>query len=182
MGGIAMPGTHHLFTVTRWLLRVATGFCFFLIAVLALALGVLELAALGLFHLPIPANEMHGLTMPQILAVAAVAITGGAICIALVAYMFILTARIIDTASTGDPFVAENADRLNRIACLLLAVQAVGLAFDIAMNLFPDPIKNDISTGFDVSATGVLAALLIFVLAQIFRRGSEMRAELEGTV
>lgn len=60
-----MPGTHHLFTVTRWLLRAATLFCFFLIAVLALALGALELAALGLFHLPIPASEMHGLSMPQ---------------------------------------------------------------------------------------------------------------------
>jgi Protein of unknown function (DUF2975) len=177
-----MPGTHHLFTVTRWLLRAATLFCFFLIAVLALALGALELAALGLFHLPIPPNEMHGLSMPQILTVAAVAITGGAICIALAAYIAVLTTRIVDTASTGDPFVTENADRLNRIACLLLAIQAVGLAFSTAMNLFPDPVRNDISTGFDLSASGVLAALLIFVLAQIFRRGSEMRAELEGTV
>src|SRR5271156_2101685 len=92
MGGIAMPGTHHLFAVTRWLFRAATLFCFFLIAVLALALGALELAVLDLFHLPIPANEMHGLSMTQILAVAAVAITGGAICIALAAYVFILTA------------------------------------------------------------------------------------------
>ena len=37
-----MPGTHHLFTVTRWLLRAATLFCFFLIAVLALALAILR--------------------------------------------------------------------------------------------------------------------------------------------
>lgn len=110
------------------------------------------------------------------------AVTGGAICIALAAYIAVLTTRIVDTASTGDPFVTENADRLNRIACLLLAIQAVGLAFSTAMNLFPDPVRNDISTGFDLSASGVLAALLIFVLAQIFRRGSEMRAELEGTV
>jgi hypothetical protein len=29
---------------------------------------------------------------------------------------------------------------------------------------------------------GVIAILMIFVLAQIFRRGSEMRAELEATV
>jgi hypothetical protein len=177
-----MAGTHHLFTVTRWLLRIAIGCCFALIAVLALAMGALEGAALNIFHLPIPASEMHGLSMTQIVAAASLAIGGGVICIALAAWMFILTARIIDTASTGDPFVTVNADRLNHIACLLLAIQAVGLAFDIAMNLFPDPIKNDISVGFDVSATGVLAALLIFVLAQIFRRGSEMRSELEGTV
>lgn len=178
-----MPRTHHLFTVTRGLLRLATGFCLFLIVVLALALGALELAALGLFHLPIPESEMHGNSMTQILAAASLAITGGVICIALAAWMFILTARIIDTASTGDPFVTENADRLNHIACLLLAVQVVGLTIDALINLFPKSITDNVSIGYDgLSASGVLAALLIFVLAQIFRRGSEMRAELEGTV
>jgi hypothetical protein len=178
-----MPRTHHLFTITRGLLRLATGFCFFLIVVLGLALGALELAAVGLIHLPIPVSELHGNTIPQILAAATVVITGGVICIALAAYMFILTAHIIDTASTGDPFVTENADRLNRIACLLLALQLVGLGVDMVMNLFPDSIKDNVQVGFDgFSAAGVLAVLLIFVLAQIFRRGSEMRAELEGTV
>ena len=155
----------------------------FLIAVLALAMGALELAALGVFHLPIPANEMHGLTIAQIAAAASLVITGGVICIALAAWMFILTARIIDTASHGDPFVTVNADRLNHIACLLLAVQAVGLVVDVLMNLFPAAITENISVGYDgFSGAGILAALLIFVLAQIFRRGSEMRAELEGTV
>ncbi|HEX4178128.1 MAG TPA: DUF2975 domain-containing protein [Rhizomicrobium sp.] len=178
-----MPDTHHLFTVTRVLLRIATGFCFFLIAVLAVAMGALEGAALGLFHLPIPANEMHGLTLPQILAAATLVITGGVICIALAAWMFILTARIIDTGSHGDPFVTVNADRLNHIACLLLAVQVVGFAVDALMNLFPPNITRNVSVGYDgFSAAGILAALLIFVLAQIFRHGSEMRAELEGTV
>ena len=105
-----MPGTHHLFTVTRWLLRFAIGFCFFLIVVLALAMGALELAALGLFHLPIPAKEMHGLTMHPdrgggiaghrrrgVLASGAGRLD-----------VHHLTARIIDTASHGDPFVAVN--------------------------------------------------------------------------
>jgi hypothetical protein len=178
-----MPGTHHLFTVTRWLLRLATGICILLIAVLGLAMGALELAALGLFHLPIPANEMHGLSMTDILGAATIAITGGVICIALAAWMFILTTRIIDTASTGDPFVTRNADRLNHIGFLLLAVQAVGVVVDALMNLFPKNITDNVSIGYDgFSAAGILAALLIFVLAQIFRRGSEMRAELEGTV
>jgi hypothetical protein len=146
-----MPGTHHLFTVTRWLLRVATGACFLLIALLALVMGVLELAALGLFHLPIPAKEMHGLSLPQILGAASLVITGGVICIGLAAWMFILTARIIDTASTGDPFVARNADRLNHIAWLLLAVQAVGFAVDALMNLFPANITDNVSIGMTAS-------------------------------
>ena len=48
--------------------------------------------------------------------------------------------------------------------------------------MMPEKIREHVSGGFDVSPVGILAALLIFVLAQIFRRGSEMRAELEGTV
>ena len=122
--------------------------------------------------------------MGEMLGAAALAVIGGGvICIALVAWMFMLTARIIDTASHGDPFVTENADRLNHIACLLLAIQAIGPGRrHRLMNMLPDKINDHVSVGFDVSASGILAALLIFVLAQIFRRGSEMRAELEGTV
>ncbi len=178
-----MPGRHHLFAVTRFVLRLATLFCFFLIAVLSLAMGALELAVLGLIHLPIPASEVKGMPINQIFEIAVLAITSGVICIALAAWMFVLTARIIDSAQSGDPFVTENADRLNRIAWLLLAVQAVGLGFDTVMNFFPDKLTENISVGLaGFSASGILAVLLIFVLAQIFRRGSEMRAELEGTV
>jgi hypothetical protein len=177
-----MPGTHHLFTVTRGLLRVATLLCMLLIALLGLVMGALMLAAIGAFHLPIPANEISGLAMSEVIGAAAMAVGAGVICIALIAWIFMLTARIIDTASHGDPFVTLNADRLNHIASLLLVIQVIGLALNTALGFFPDQIKNHVSLGFDVSATGILAALLIFVLAQIFRRGSEMRAELEGTV
>lgn len=182
-----MPGTHHLFAITRWLLRAATIFSLLLIAVLALAVGVLELAMLGVFTLPIPADAMHdiqatGLNLGQLLMAASVALIGAMLCVVLAAWMFVLTTRIIDAASAGDPFVAENADRLNRIAWLLLAIQGVGMVFAILIDTFPDKVKEHVSLGFDVSASGILAALLIFVLAQIFRRGSEMRADLEGTV
>ncbi|HWU55170.1 MAG TPA: DUF2975 domain-containing protein [Rhizomicrobium sp.] len=178
-----MPGTQHLFTVTRGLLRIAILVCLFLIGLLGLVLGALALSAAGLLHLPIPASEIQGLTMSQILSAASIAVAAGEVGIALIAWMFLLTARIVDTASHGDPFVTENADRLNHIGLLLLAIQVIGLVTDTAMSMFPDKIREHISAGFGgVSATGILAALLIFVLAQIFRRGSEMRAELEGTV
>jgi hypothetical protein len=177
-----MPGTHHLFDVTRWLLRAATLFSLFLIAVLALALGALALAMAGKFHLPIPADILDGVPVNQILAAGIYAVVTGVICIALAAYIFLLTARIVDTASQGDPFVTENASRLNLIAWLLLAIQAAGFLCNTVLSSLPDKISSRVSGGFDLSATGILAALLIFVLAQIFRRGSEMRAELQGTV
>src|ERR1700740_3386063 len=102
-----MPGTNHLFAVTRWLLRLATWFCFFLIAVLALAIGALELMALGLFHIPIPADAMQAiqsaaLTLGQVMTAVGIGIAGAAICVALAAWMFVLTTRIIDTAGAGD--------------------------------------------------------------------------------
>jgi hypothetical protein len=182
-----MPGTHHLFTVTRFLLRLATWLSFLLIAVLALAIGGLEVVALGLFHIPLPADALQdiqgaGLNLGQVMTAAIIAVAGAAICVALAAWMFVLTTRIIDAAGAGDPFVAENANRLDRIAWLLLTMQAVGFVFDNVMDMFPDKLREHVNLGFDVSATGILAALLIFILAQIFRRGSEMRAELEGTV
>jgi hypothetical protein len=177
-----MPGTHHLFDVTRWLLRAATLFSLFLIAILGLALGALALALAGIVHLPIPADIVNGMPVGEILAAGSYAVVSGMICIALAAYMFLLTARIIDTASSGDPFVIENAARLNRIAWLLLAIQAIGFLCNAVISSLPDKISSHVSGGFDISASGILAALLIFVLAQIFRRGAEMRAELEGTV
>ena len=179
-----MPGTHHLFVVTRFVLRAATLFSLFLIAVLSLAAGALALAAAGMWHLPVPdVKELNGIPVGQIIAVASLAIVTAVFCIAIAAYMFLLTARIIDTADNGDPFVTENANRLNLIAWLLLAIQGIGFVADALANMLPDKIKDHAQVGFDgFSAAGILAVLLIFVLAQIFRRGSEMRAELEGTV
>ena len=34
----------------------------------------------------------------------------------------------------------------------------------------------------DLSLSGILAILLVFILAGVFERGAEMREELEGTV
>jgi hypothetical protein len=50
------------------------------------------------------------------------------------------------------------------------------------ISFLPEKVSEHVSVGFDFSPVGVLAALMIFVLAQIFRHGAEMRAELEGTV
>jgi hypothetical protein len=187
-----MPRTQHLFTVTRGLLWVATLTALFLIALLALGLGALVLAMTGIINLPIPTNEIHGLPPNQIFAIGALALAAGMICIALVAWMFLLTARIIDTASAGDPFIAANADRLALIGWLLVAVIAVQFLTETTINHLRDkltaeyhvPLSAIGTFTFDTwaSPVGFLAILLIFVLAHIFRRGSEMRAELEGTV
>jgi hypothetical protein len=187
-----MASKQHLFTVTRGLLWAATLLVLGLIAVLALGLGALVLAVMGIVNLPIPPSEIHGIPPNQIFWIGILAIAAGMICLALVAWMLLLIARIIDTAGAGDPFVAANADRLTLVGWLLVAVIAVQFLAQTVINYLKDKITaeyhappGNIDTSiFDswASPVGFFAILLIFVLAQIFRHGSAMRAELEGTV
>jgi hypothetical protein len=48
--------------------------------------------------------------------------------------------------------------------------------------MVPERLAHEMNVNFDMSPVGLMGVLLIFVLAQIFRRGAQMRAELEGTV
>jgi hypothetical protein len=89
--------------------------------------------------------------------------------------------RIIDTVADGDPFIPDNAVRLNRMGWLaaaiqLLAVPAGALAGWIAWAGHASYYNIGVSLG------GVLLALVLFVLARIFRKGAEMRDELDATV
>jgi hypothetical protein len=179
-----MPKTHHLFVVTGWLLNAGMLFSLFLTAVLALAFGVCVLAAVGLVHLPIPAGDLkdiQGISLGLLFTAGAFACASGMFLLALLALVLLMTARIVKTADS-DPFVEGNAQRLMQIGWLLLAMQVVGLIADMVMSLFPKAVSDHVHAGFDLSPVGVLAVLLIFVLAQIFRRGAQMRADLEGTV
>ena len=88
---------------------------------------------------------------------------------------------MVDTVRAGDPFVAANAYRLNTIAWLLLALQAIGLivwAIGKAVSTPAHPLH--LNAGF--SPAGWLAVILTFVLARVFAEGALMRADLEGTV
>jgi hypothetical protein len=178
-----MPKAQHLFVVTGWLLNAGMLFSLFLVAVLVLAFGACALAAAGLIHLPIPPEDLKDIHIPlSLLFVAgAIACAAGVFLLALLSLVLLMTARIVKTADT-DPFIAENARRLMQIGWLLLAMQVVGLTVDMVMSFFPKEVNDHVHAGFDLSPIGILAILLIFVLAQIFRRGSEMRDELEGTV
>jgi hypothetical protein len=182
---------HHLFAATHWLLKAATLLAGFIIAVLALTLGGLGVVAASAGHFGIPAS-LHGVARSDALAIAAFAVACGLICIVLVFLALRVTIDIIKTAIAGDPFVNENARRLARIGWLLLAVEAIGFsAHPVFNSLVAHAVPENLRTeanfhfgdfGFGISPVGLLAVLLIFVLAQIFRRGSEMRTELEATV
>ena len=88
---------------------------------------------------------------------------------------------IVETVRAGDPFVAVNAERLQTIASVLLALQVLSVvigAIGKAISTPEHPI--DIDAGFSVN--GWLAVLLTFLLARVFAAGTRMRDDLEGTV
>jgi len=94
--------------------------------------------------------------------------------------------QIIETVGEGDPFVPDNADRLTKMAWHLTAVYALSAAaVAIAVTLtswFEAIGENDfhVAVGFDLSA--ILTIVILFILARVFRKGTEMRDDLEGTV
>ena len=88
---------------------------------------------------------------------------------------------IVGTVRAGDPFVAANAQRLQAIAWVLLALQLLGLVIAVIARFVSTPAHPlHLDSGFSVN--GWLAVLLIFVLARVFAEGAHMREDLEGTV
>ena len=89
--------------------------------------------------------------------------------------------RIVETVGRGDPFIADNAYRLNAIAWFLLALQLIGMLIGgIGEAISTPEFPVELDAGFSVN--GWLAVILTFVLARVFAEGTLMREDLEGTV
>ena len=88
---------------------------------------------------------------------------------------------IVETVRAGDPFIIENARRLQTIATTLLGIQLLHLVIGaIAARTRSEVQQLDIDWSFSI--TPWIAVLLLFVLARVFEHGARMRADLEGTV
>ena len=88
---------------------------------------------------------------------------------------------IVETVRGSDPFVPANAERLQAIAWVLLALQLLSLVIGgIGKAISTPALPIHLDAGF--SLTGWLGVLLMFVLARIFAVGTLMREDLEGTV
>ena len=108
------------------------------------------------------------------------------ILLALAFFFFGKLRAIIATVGEGDPFAPENAERLSAMGWITIASQAVmipiaGLALVVAK--WAEPMENATATvdgGFDLE--GILLAIVLFILARVFKHGAAMREDLEGTV
>jgi hypothetical protein len=178
-----MAANSYLFRITHWLLTAAAILMLLFVLLMVIAEGGLAVALFNIDgnHLGIPA-DIAGLSRDTIIAAGVPAVAGMAGGALVLASIFHLTAKIVETAISGDPFVGQNATRLARIGWLLLAIQIGGWVMQLALAPLMHRIHDNMDWDFDPSPIGILGILLVFVLAQVFRRGSEMRAELEGTV
>lgn len=92
--------------------------------------------------------------------------------------------RIVLSVDDGDPFHPDNATRLSRMGWLSLAAWATMIPIAAIASWIDRTVGDaaDIEVTSDVDLNGLLLALVLFILARVFRHGAQMREELEGTV
>lgn len=83
---------------------------------------------------------------------------------------------VFATLAAGDPFQPDNARRLQIVGVSLAGVQLLGLVF---AELMPGAVDVG-SSGIQVGAW--LAIGVVFLLAEVFREGAAMRAEIQDLV
>jgi len=110
-----------------------------------------------------------------------------ALLLAMGVYFLVLLRRIVRSVGNGDPFVPVNAVRLSRMGWTTLIAQFVAIPIGFAVVRLATLVADaddrvDVGDDFGISGTGLLLALVLFILARVFRTGTAMREELEGTV
>ena len=168
----------NLLSTTRLVLRVLVGLNFLFGAGIAAILVTSLVAPLWLqtalgFRAEAPAGLMTGARLIMVIGIAGVPLA------------YLVLARllaIVAAVRNGDPFIPQNADRLLSIAQALLGIQVLHLAVDGVCAIFSTP-SDPLDMGWgNSSIDGWLAVLLTFVLARVFAAGTQMRADLDGTV
>ncbi len=91
--------------------------------------------------------------------------------------------QIVDTVVEGDPFIASNAKRLQHMALLLLTIQLIYIP-TAALGLIVETAFKGPTSEVDVfwDFTGLLMVITLFIFARVFRHGTDMRSDLQGTI
>jgi len=172
-GDPSMPPRPDILATTRAVLRLLLGLNALFGAGIAALLATSLAAPLWLqTALGAPASLMTGMRLIMLIGLAGIPLA------------YLILARLlamVQTVRAGDPFIPENAHRLQRIAQALLGIQLLNLAVGAVCAAASTP-TNPLDIGWSPSVDGWLAVLLLFVLARVFDLGTQMRADLEATV
>ena len=168
-----------LLSVTHWIVSVCIAADAFL------GMGMIFGAAAVLFawQLFVKTFDMHHFVIADSatrLNLLGVFLIGTGIAVAVLAILNRLRLIII-TVRHGDPFVPVNVQRLQAIGWFMVLIQIACIPFLYLSHATLSPASEQHL--FTVhSLNGLLAILLVFVLAGIFEKASAMRTDLEGTV
>jgi hypothetical protein len=173
------------------LLAIAKGVLWFLMGVLALAAlaCLVAVPALAIFHGAAVAKLAE--QAPDVPAAQLLWAIGGILLLTvlmsgLLFRIFQLLKHIVDTVAQGDPFVPDNAGRLTQMAWFSLAVQVIGLPMSAIGAAINGMVKGhghtDLTVVGGIDGNGLLLMLILFILARVFRKGAQMRADLDGMV
>ena len=168
-----------LLTSARWLVTIIIAI------VCVIGLGLLSAAiALPLFHDRIAAAVLADTGKPfgPDLVTAIEALLALILVMGFLSFRWLMRLRrIIDSVGQGDAFSNANAERLYNMGWLVVGIEALAIPAGIAAHYVTTHFdKSHIEIGFSLG--GILMALVLFILARVFREGAAMREELEGTV
>jgi hypothetical protein len=161
-------------TVLRLLIKlnVVLGVLIFALFIWSLIAGGFVARALGL--IPTPDSGRLFLGMRGIMVV-------GILATPVLHFVFTRLLAIVETVNAGDPFVGENATRLQSIAWAIVGLELMHVAVVVLANgVTVGTQKVDVGDKFSI--TPWLTILLLFVLARVFDQGARMRDDLAGTV
>jgi hypothetical protein len=152
------------------------------IAILVVGIGVTLLGFVLLVAVPLNSFPPEWAKAPADVRYAAMAATLVAAGIIYLSLRFVLElGRIVATVGEGDPFDPVNADRLTRMGWTALAIQVLGLILGALLLVMASHFK-DLGEDVDFSIGALVMALVLFILARVFRHGAAMREDLAGTV
>ncbi len=168
-----------LLTIARWLVILGQG----LAAIVAAAVIVATAAILVAHEQVLIKLAGHTAQAPgwQVLTAIALILMLVASMAAMAFVWLRQLRRIIDSVALGDPFVPENAERLQAMGWLTVGIELTAIPVG-GIGTWITSVVDDATSDFTISPGGVLLAIVLFILARVFREGTRMRGELEGTV
>lgn len=89
--------------------------------------------------------------------------------------------RMVTTVDHGDPFIPANTQRLEQMGWLTVGVQ-LGLTIIWGISQYVERFAGDTGIDGEITLSGWFLALVLFILARVFRHGTQLRAEVEGTI
>lgn len=117
-------------------------------------------------------------------------VTAGATALlGLTIYFLVLLYRIVNSVGEGDPFARVNAERLAYMGWTALIGQIAAVPVGLTVVWIGEKIGERaesvhlvVAENLDIDLSGLLLVLTLFILARVFRTGTEMHQDLEGTV